>query len=250
MPFPKIFHRVALCAASLLVIFPPLSAGILEDRAIEDSIQNSFVFRELLADRGMVQIYVRRGSVELRGQVADERECSLISDTISAIAGVVAVENRLFVDSAHRRAGDRWLVARVRSQLVSQQELDGSQIQLAVRAGELVLSGTVRDDRQRALALALALPFAPNQQLRDEMSMSSTALVETTIDDPSVVAMVRHSLDGIVSLKLGPADVASRDGNVVIRGSVASQAEVAEVSRRVTSVRGVRSVANHLSAAP
>ncbi|MBA4137290.1 MAG: hypothetical protein C0518_08245 [Opitutus sp.] len=241
--------RAASFTSLLIAALPALSAGILEDRAIEDSIQNSFVFRELIADRSMVQVYVRRGSVELRGQVADERERSLVEDAISAIVGVGEVENRLFVDSAHRRSSDRWLVARVRSQLLTNRELNGSRLQFAVRAGELVLSGTVRDDAQRDFALTHARPLATNLQVRDEMTISATPHPEIAIDDPSVVAMVRSALGGLSTLKLGPAGLASQDGNVVLRGSAASPDEIAEAVRRAQAVRGVRSVANQLSPA-
>lgn len=230
-----------------LFLFTPARSGILEDRAIEDAIQASFVFRELLSDPVMVQVYVRYGAVELRGQVADEREHLLVGDLIAALPDVRTVDNRLFVDSAHRRTSDRWIAARLRALLLVQNELELGELAVQVRSGEVALTGRIRNEAQSALAEAQVRHFAPDRTVRNGLVVAADLPQRNrSLDDASIVALAWDSLRGIPTLQLSAKAIKSESGHVTVDGIAGTPGALAEIDRRLSTLRGVRSSANRV----
>ncbi len=60
--------RLGLLVLALSFSAAPLPAGVMEDRAMEDAIKNSYVLREVVVDPLMVQLYIRGGTVEVRAR--------------------------------------------------------------------------------------------------------------------------------------------------------------------------------------
>jgi len=237
--------------AALLVFtaaLTPLRAGILEDRGIEDAINGSVVFRDVLIDRSMVQLYVRYGIVEMRGQVADERERDLLTYFVSALPDVKQVDNRLFVDSAERRGSERWRAVRLRSLLAMQGGIDISRTQIAFANGQWQLAGEVADDAARLDITQRLNALAPSAPLAVVLTVSrSQAAPGRPIDDASVAAMVRSTLDCTPALAIADAHVSCRLGRVVLRGSVRSEADRTRAIQLATASRGVVAIVNELS---
>ena len=233
--------------AAFLALFAPLArAGILEDRAIERSIHQSYVFRELLTDRSMVQIYVRYGIVELRGQVADEAERSLLGHTVAAIPLVKSVDNNLFVDSPQKRDSHRWRAHRLRSSLLTQRAFDASDVQISYGADTWLVTGTVTDERHRALILEQVKIVSASEPLRVELRLADAPAPGSAPDDPSIAAMVQCALETLPGIEFLPRGVTSSQGEIVLNGTTPTLQEVASATRVAAGVRGVRTVSNRL----
>lgn len=241
-------RRLAFAAVFLALIVPAARAGILEDRAIRHAIDDAYVFRHVLIDRGMVQIYVRSGEVELRGQVSDESERALIVSTISAIPHVKQVNNLLFVDSAGKRDTDRWRALRLRAQLLARLDLDATATKIARNDAGWEITGTVGDERQRQLIVDLTRSGTPGQALGVNLEVvTPTHAPIAAIDDPSVTAMVRNAVATISGLEFLPRGVVSLSGEVTLHGTAASADEIAAATQAASAVRGVRTVSNQLT---
>lgn len=237
---------------SALLAFTSLNApaGILEDRAIEDAIQSSFVFRELLADATMVQIYVRYGAVEIRGQVADEHEHLLVGDLIAALPHVRTVDNRLFVDSADRRTTYFWLSGRVRDHLLRQAAIEVEDLTIRVSTETIQVGGRVRDAAQSDLIAAEIGRFATGRTLRNQLELASGLRPRRVIDDASVVALSWGALRGVPTLQLSPRAITSEGGHVRVVGIATAPGDLVEVARRLGALRGVQRITNHVIVAP
>lgn len=233
-------------AASLALLAPCARAGILEDRAIERAIHQSYVFRELLTDRSMVQVYVRYGIVELRGQVADEAERALLGHTVTAIPLVKSVDNNLFVDSPQKRDSHRWRAHRLRSSLLTQRAFDASDVRIAYGADTWLVTGTVADERHRALILEQVKIVSASDPLRVDLQLAPAPAPASPLDDPSIAAMVQGALEALPGIEFPPRGVTSSQGEIVLTGTTASLQDVASATRVAAGVRGVRMVSNRL----
>lgn len=230
----------------LLFLFTTTRAGILEDRDIEDAVQSSFVFRELIADRTMLRIFVRNGAVEVRGQVADERERHLVGDLVTALPDVRSVDNRLFVDSAYRRTSDRWLAARLRALLLMPSAVEAGVIEAQVNSGNILLSGQVRTEDQKRLAENLVRELVPGRNIDNQLEIvPELPLERRVLDDASVVALAWSSLHSIPERPRGRLIIRSDSGHVTVEGQVDDKDSLAEIDRRISGLRGVRSHVNH-----
>lgn len=242
------FLRVGcLALLTFSAALPPLRAGILEDRGIEDAINRSVVFREVLIDRSMVQLYVRYGLVELRGQVADERERDLLTYFVTALPDVKQVDNRLFVDSVGRRDNERWRAIRLRSQLAMQTGIDVSHTQIAFAGNRWQLVGEVADDAARALIAQRLRELSPDNPLPTALIVSREATAKPQpVDDPSIAAIARGALESAAGLVISDPQISAHNGKVVLQGTVASEADKVRATQLATATRGVISVVNEL----
>ncbi len=238
--FPAVAFAVALIAPQIA------RAGILEDRAIEDAIEASYVFRSVLTDRSMVHLYVRQGAIEVRGQAADERERSLLERTLVNIPNVVRVDNQLFVDSAGRRDHFRWRAARVLAALRVQKDLNTSRVELEAHDGTLDLIGVTTDAAQSGRIEARVRALAPAERITNRLRTEAAPTHSPLIDDASIVAMVHSAIDALPWEKDPTLRVTSRAGEVVIDGAPATASAVLAMTQCAESIRGVRGVKNQL----
>lgn len=236
----------ALLSLLLALTSASAPAGILEDRAIEDAIQSSFVFRELLADPVMVQIYVRYGAVEVRGQVANEREHLLVGDLIAALPNVLKVDNRLFVDSAHRRTTYLWLAASIRAHLHMQAAVEVENLTVRVTSNAIQFGGRVRDAAQSDLIAARIAAFSPGRSLHNQLEIFPSLGPPRALDDPSVIALAWGALRSLPTVQLSPRAITSTGGHVTLVGIASTPGDLVEVSRRLTALRGVRKLTNQV----
>jgi len=238
---------LSLVAASLALLAPLARAGILEDRAIESAIHNSYVFRQLLTDRSMVQVYVRYGSVELRGQVADETERALLGHTVTAIPLVKSLDNHLFVDSPQKRDSNRWRAHRLRAFLLTHGEFDASETQIAYTSGTWQITGTVADQRQRDLILERVKTVSAADPLRIDLQLAPAPRSGPALDDPSIAAMVQSALESLPGIEFLPRGVTSAQGEVVLLGTAPTPEQIIAATRAAAGIRGVRTVSNRMT---
>lgn len=238
---------LSLLATSVALVAPAARAGILEDRAIESAIHNSYVFRQLLTDRSMVQVYVRYGGVELRGQVADEAERALLGHTVKAIPLVKSIDNNLFVDSPQKRDSNRWRAHRLRAFLLTHGEFDAGDTQIAYASGTWQVTGTVADSRQRELILEQIKVISGSEPLHTDLQIAAPAASAGVLDDPSVAAMVHCALAALPGIELPAHGVTSVQGNIVLSGTTPTLTEIAAATRLAAGVRGVRTVSNRMT---
>jgi len=214
---------------------------------MEDAILGSYVFRHVIVDRAMVQLYIRGTLVELRGQAADERERDLIVNTVAKLVAPLKVDNRLFVDSAHRRGSDRWLAARIRSHLGMFAGLEPATLQVAVSSTGIRLTGTARSAEQRELTERYVAALRAQREVRNELTIApDLPATSVKVDDASILAMLHQVLQMMPATQGEPHELACRDGEVTINGAVATAAEAELVSRLAGTVRGVKGVVNRL----
>lgn len=243
-------RRVGAAALlALVLVTTALRAGVLEDRGIEDAISSSYVFRELLIDRTMVRCYVRYGVVELRGQVADERERSLLTYFFSALPNVKQVDNLLFVDSDPRRGSARWQALRLRSQLLMLEGLQSSQTRVDVVGERWQLVGEFSDDASRQALAQRAHELAPGVPLTLTLGASAPA-GPAKMDDASIVAIVRSALESSPDLALQEAGITCTRGRVTLRGYVRSVTEQNLARQLAAASRGVTAVDSLLALQP
>lgn len=72
----------------------------------------------------------------------------------------------------------------------------------------------------------------------------------TEIDDSVVTARIKSALLADASMKRLDVSVMTRKGEVMMRGSVASQAQMDRVVQIATAIEGVQSVSNSLQIKP
>lgn len=242
------------CFVTLLLLtaaLPPARAGILEDRGIEEAIKRSVIFREVLIDRSMVQLYVRYGLVEMRGQVADERERDLLTYFVRALPEVKQVDNRLFVDSAGRRNTDRWRAIRQRSLLTMQAGIDVSRTEITFASGRWRLVGEIADNATLVVLTQRLHELTPTDPLAVAVTVSSApAAKKSPVDDASIAALVRSALESSPDLVISDPQVSCRHGTVVLHGSVRSAAEKERAAKLASLSRGVVAVVSELTARP
>ena len=251
MTLTKLFPLALFTA---LLALPATRAGILEDRAIEDAVNNSYIVQHVLTDRSMLQLYVRNGAVELRGQMADENERALVGYLLDAIPHVVSVKNNVFVDSATRRSTERWRALRARSHALTQQAFDGADTKVSFTNGRWEIVGTVADEAERARLEASMQAFSPDAPVPTELRLGETPAAAPRrvrrIDDPSVVALLRSALGNLPSAQFTTGQLRSLSGAVELHGTVAHPAELAEVTQRASRVPGVTAVVNRMTVRP
>lgn len=235
------FLLTCLLAGAIIAFAPRSPAGILEDRGIEDAIASSFVFQHVLTDRSMVQIYVRGGAVELRGQTADETERALLVDTIAAIPRVASVQNHLFVDSAGKRDSRRWRALHLRMELMAQADLDLRATRIVYSGQRWEITGSVPSETQRDLAVARIAALSASEPLHVNLQIVAAEPM-APMDDASIIGLVRSALDRLPAPQTQSLEVSCVDGAVIIRGPLARSAQLPEFTRVATAIRGVKSV--------
>lgn len=211
---------------------------------MEDAIHRSYVFREVLVDRNMVQLYIRGEAVEVRGQAADEQERALIVDVISAVVSPLKVQNRLFVDSDHRRSSDRWLAHRLRSAALMIAGVDPTSLDVVVSPERVALRGTVNTEEQRNSVQELVRVLSRTRPVETAFQLASTPPAAAKIDEPSVLAMAHHLLASLHPEATFAFSL--REGQLTVEGIVPDAAVRAQVERWLATVRGVVRVNNRV----
>lgn len=135
-----------------------------KDAWIDGKAETTLLFNENL-DSFDINTDVKNGVVTLTGKVETEVDKALASELIESLDGVESVENHLTVmdqNTASETAmvlqalKDSKVESVVKTRLLFESEVSGSDIEVEVEEGIVTLEGKVSSDSERDLAVAIA----------------------------------------------------------------------------------------------
>lgn len=224
------------------------------DRKIERAAAASYNFRVVLDNR--VKTSVRDGVVTLTGMVADPDQKTLAENTVRGLPGVVAVENRLEVEFPGATRTDNWIALKARSSLLVHANVSATSTEVAVRDGNVTLTGTAESVAQKELTEAYVRDIDGVKSVKNKLVVSTASAPSATaperslgerIDDTSITAQVKYALLTHRSTSALRTNVDTLDGVVVIRGQASSDAEKDLVTKLARGIKGVASVSNEMT---
>lgn len=126
---------------------------------------------------------VNDGKVILTGKVGSEVDKRLATELAESIEGVDEVDNRLSVvtpqdyegnwDTFTQDMKDAKIATVIKTRLLLESELSGTDINVDVSQGVVTLAGTVRNPSERDLAVAIAKNTADVSDVKSELSVDS-----------------------------------------------------------------------------
>lgn len=114
-------------------------ADVTEDDEVAHRIVNSLNWNTAVPAAG-IQVTVANGWVTLAGEVEWRYQSEVAEQTVSRMAGVRGIDNRIAVRPMARAAD---ITDRIRKVLLRDAEFDASGIRIAVNGGEVTLEGHV-----------------------------------------------------------------------------------------------------------
>jgi hyperosmotically inducible periplasmic protein len=243
--------------ASLFSLNRPLFEAGMD---IEASARQSYVFKTYLKGDD-IAIRYKGGVVLLTGTVFDKSHTLLARETVASLPGVTRVQNKLEEHGAVPFANpDMLLMTKVKSTLLLHQNVNGTETEVSVKNGTVILRGMAATTAQKNLTTEYAKDVEGVKRVKNEMEVASNTLKavekktgqqgETTgesIDDISVSALVRTALLHHRSTSALGITVETRDGVVKLEGKTGSWEEKNLVTKRVIDVPGVKMVFNNMT---
>jgi hyperosmotically inducible protein len=126
---------------------------------------------------------VHAGKVTLTGKVDGSIDKSLASELVKSLDGVESIDNQLTVmkqqdDSNDSDLGDELTDAKiamiVKTRLMFSDDVTGSDINVDVKSGVVTLEGTVTNDAERDLAIAIAKNADDVDKVVDELRIADS----------------------------------------------------------------------------
>ena len=217
------------------------------------------------------------GTVTLEGEVeeaADSREAERIARETE---GVTRVENRLRVQSAtataeradrdavgEREAAERatrsidnpdeWVTAKIQAKYFMDMDVKGRNINVDTRDGVVTLRGEVESDSERRQAVAIARNTDGVQTVTDQLTVQPAKATGTderrsdalTVEDVWITTKVQSQFFLDPDIKGRDINVDTRDGVVVLTGTVETEAERKEAEAIARDTDGVTRIDNQL----
>lgn len=245
----------ATCTAVLLLAGLSLASAGPDDRRIEDAAKASYNYKTVLENR--VQIAVRDGVATLTGTVEDEDQKSLAEDTVKNLPGVVGVDNRIGVSPRSPDHSDGWIALKIRGKLLVSGNVSAANTRVDVVGGNVHLTGTADNAAQRELTETYAKQIDGVKAVKNDLVIrgddaSGDARQRTAgevIDDASITAQVKYALAAHKSTSALQTKVSTVNGNVLVTGPAANDAEKDLVTQLIREIRGVHSVNNQMHVA-
>jgi osmotically-inducible protein OsmY len=157
-------------------------------------------------------------------------------------------------------AKDAWLTGKIEAAFVLNAHLNPFRIDTDVDNGVVHLTGTVRDDIDRDLAVELVrgldgvvevkndikLDRATAEKTMAERQSAETRDFGSWVDDATTTAMVKSKLIGNSNIAAGKINVDTRDDIVTLSGRVGSSKEKELAEQLAANVSDVEDVKNSL----
>jgi hyperosmotically inducible protein len=124
-----------------------------------------------------IDVETRSGAVTLHGTVPSQTAKDRAAAIANGIDGVRSVKDNLRVSrgSAAGRMRDGWLKSKIAAQLVAEQTLDNSDIDIDVGRGAVELTGAVSSEAARRRAEAIAQATEGVKSVRNNLKVSAPA---------------------------------------------------------------------------
>lgn len=221
------------------------------DQRVVSAAKETYVFKHYLKDDG-IKTVSKDGVVTLTGTVAKASHKSLAQDTVEGLSGVKIVENQLEVTEESPEHSDLWIALNVRSVLLFHRNVRGTEIDVSVRNGNVILSGEVSSHAKKELTIKHVNDI---HNLRGVTSVITVATVggvqgenvDEKIDDASITAMVKFLLMSQRVTGTPEAQVETKNGVVTLGGIARNTSEKRMVTRIAADTTGVTSVVNHMT---
>ena len=149
-----------------LEVVPP--GGVADDE-IAESIRRTLEHRSGIT-KGAITVHVEGGLVTLNGAAATQTEYTVVEEVARSVRGVRDVHNLLIIDRDAQNE-DESLQQEIQSALAADRDLHEMDIRVAVSGDLIVLSGHVRDQRQKVRAGEVTQRVRP-WRLRNEIVVS------------------------------------------------------------------------------
>lgn len=249
-----IYSAVLSAAAVLLALSAPAHASRM-DVYIISSARQSYVFQNYLVNDD-IRIESKDGAVTLTGIIEESFHKSLAEVTLTDIAGVRSVDNRLEVRGAPPTANsDAWFREKVKATLLLHRSVSAKNTEVDVKDGIVTLRGRATSLAQKDLTTEYARDVDGIREVKNEMSVAAPVEKESRttkekIDDVSVAALVRMALLLHHSTSAVYTTVAVKRGAVTVGGRAVTEAQKALVTKLVKDVNGVKKVKNLMTVEP
>jgi len=209
----------------------------LTDAALTGAVKGAFELNRHLAPLPL-SVDAEDGVVTLRGPVPEARTAALAEQVAAAVPRVRQVVNHLRVEATatapmpdtSRSLGesldDQAIGVRVRLAFSLNRQLEGSAVEVAVFRRAVRLTGRVRSDDQRRLAVELARDVPGVDVVTDALEVrESEALTKVEAEPVGPVAAAETALAANANLAPYRLRAERRQGRLVLRGEVRSGAE-------------------------
>jgi osmotically-inducible protein OsmY len=206
----------------------------LQDAKITASVRTALGLNRRLRPY-TIKVDCEQGVVTLQGGV-DGAELRARAEAVAAgVPGVTRVVNRLEIAPAAAAAaeptlaekiGDKALEMRVKMALSLNRELKGSNIDVSAQRDQVVLSGDVQNESQRAGALLTARETASVATVFDRMQLPGAAATgRPNLSAAERVNAAQRALEANANLAGFRLSVREEGGRLVLRGVVSTAAE-------------------------
>jgi osmotically-inducible protein OsmY len=214
------------------------------DRELQEQVLQALEW-EPGVDAADVGVSIDDGVVTLRGEVGTLREKWLAERAARHVAGVRAVANDLEVapDEGGART-DSAIAQAVANALEWDSALPDGAVTATVRHGWVTLNGTVPWHYQRVAAERAV------QHLYGVKGINNSILVKPHVTPEDVKAKIESAFKRSAELDAARVAVETRDGAVILRGTVHSLIERDEAERAAWAAPGVTRVEDHLLVVP
>ncbi|SRR6266540_4535216 len=224
-------------------------ASSADDRKIEDAAKASYNYRTVLGDH--VKVKAHDGVVTLTGTVQDKDDKALAADTVENLPGVVRVKNEVKIEPKYPEKSDGWMALKIRSRLLVKGNVSATSTDVAVKDGNVMLTGTAASPAQKELTEVYAKDIEGVKSVKNDIVVKDVPAKDTTvgekIDDASVTSQVKYALLSHNSTSALKTKVTTTEGVVRVTGDAKSDAEKSLVTKLASDVRGARSVTNDMT---
>jgi hyperosmotically inducible periplasmic protein len=251
----KSTHALALVAAVSTMLITSASVRASDtDSRIESSAAKSYVFKTYLKDDS-IKTVSKDGVVTLTGTVAEASHKSMAENTVASLPGVKSVDNQLVVSGEQpAEHSDAWITMKVKTAFLFHRNVSATGTTVDTKDGIVTLQGEASSMAQKELTTEYAKDINNVKGVNNEMTIAKTpaapdATMGDKIDDASITAQVKSSLQSHRSTSAMHTGVSTTDGVVTLSGVAKNDAEKSLVTKLVTDINGVTSVINNMTIA-
>ncbi|MDQ3186850.1 MAG: BON domain-containing protein [Pseudomonadota bacterium] len=143
---------------------------------------------------------------------------------------------------------DGTITTKVKSALLADADIKGSDIKVETHKGEVQLSGFVDNQTQIDRATAVARGVEDVKNVINNMTLKAvTTTMGEKMDDGIITTKVKAALLAEESIKSSDVGVVTRDGEVQLSGFVNNQTQIDLATQVARGVEGVKNVINEMS---
>ncbi len=161
-------------------------------------------------------------------------------------------EKRAAADDAGMDRPDAWITTKVKLALLTDDQVDGLDVNVDTTEGRVTLHGAVDSDAEKQRAAQIASGIAGVKDVRNELTVQpdGRAQARGEVSDDTIEQQVQNALSEDPVLKDSKISVKSVDDRVVtLGGSAASAGDELRAVQNARRVPGVQRVDNEIAAA-